>query len=458
MDDLINYGKSAIKNAAKTFVKGFIKKNPYIIAIIAGLLFIMLVLFGILGIAGSAEEAESQMQAASGAAWEQFIRYLHQAEGGGTITQNSEGVDCYTVNPDGGGGAAVGYGVDIATHGDQLRAMGYSTEIGALIPVSVVDQIEEVVVKARYTDVQNLVNANGINLTQYQIFALTSRTYNYGFTGGTGQATSSFKYPSTLTFVEAYKQYYSNIDNDEYYGDYTKTDFENGLYTQYMTALWYLNGDQPEGWVTRRQSEWCLFQTGYYGWGLQNGNTYPVGFDEYWQDTGVFYTNLNNEDGTANEEAIQELEYALEKEHNLVASGKGFNNWKINISDEARKEVTGKYHGFKGVDGNGRILGNNNLSVYQCTWWANGRASEYLENYGTVYKSYPTNEGNGGEYFKKNRENGWFNYGSTPKPNSLLSTTGSDGYGHVMYIEAVDYVNEYYYASEAGSGEKWRRN
>lgn len=400
------------------------------------------------------------MQGANGTAWEQFLRYLHQTEGGGTITQNSEGVDCYTVNPDGGGGSAVGYGVDIATHGDKLRAMGYSTEIGSLIPVSVVDPIEEEEVKARYTDVQNLANASGISLTQYQIFALTSRTYNYGFAGGTGQATGSFRYPSTLTFVEAYKKYYTSIDNDDYYGDYTKTDFNNGLYTEYMTALWYASGGQPEGWVTRRKSEWCLFQTGYYGWGLQNGNVYPVGFDEYWQDAGVFYTNLNNEDGTANEEAIQELEYVLEKEHNIIASGKGFNRW-VNVpggdtDNETRRAVTGKYHGYKETSGVPK--GNNGLSTYQCTWWAQGRASEYLENYGTVYKTYPTNEGNGGEYFKKNRENGWFNYGSTPKPNSLLSTTGSSGEGHVMYIEAVDTINGYYYASEAGSGAKWRRN
>ena len=29
------------------------------------------------------------------------------------------------------------------------------------------------------------------------------------------------------------------------------------------------------------------------------------------------------------------------------------------------------------------------------------------------------------------------------------------GYGHVLYIEAVDYINKVYYASEAGGGYQW---
>ena len=218
------------------------------------------------------------MGTASQGAWEQFIKYLHQCEGGGTIYKNGEGIECYKVNSDGGGGSAVGYGVDIATHGDRLRAAGYDTSIGALIPTTIVDAIEKEEREARYDNIEALETANGISLTVYQKFALTSRTYNYGLKGGTEQH-SMFQYPSNLTFVQAYKQYYSSSDN--YYGDYTKTDFTHELYTQYMTALHYASGGQPEGWVTRRESEWCLFQTGYFGWGLKNGNAYPTGFDEY---------------------------------------------------------------------------------------------------------------------------------------------------------------------------------
>lgn len=425
------------------------------IGIILGVLLIMSVFGNSKGKALTVGTAN--MNYVSTASWEQFIRYLHMAEGGGEIYQNSSGVDCYKVT-----NGAVGYGVDIATHGKTLRALGYDTIEGSLIPIEDVDAIEEKVRNARYNDVKNLASSNGIQLTTYQIFALVSRTYNYGLDGGTGQATSVFKYPSTLTFVEAYKKYYSDIDNDEYYGDYTKTDFNNGLFTQYMTWLDYADtGTHPEGWEGRRKSEWCLFQTGYYGWGLQNDNSYPKGFDEYCSNTSFFISDIYNEDGTVNENRLQELEYALEINHNiLIPSGKGLNSpWQIifegDSNNEKRRAVVGEFHGFSGNIIDGKPKGKNGLSTYQCTWWANGRASEYLSNYGTVYKEYPTNAGNGGEYYRINKENGWFRYGSEPKPNSLLSTASGSSYGHVLYIEAVDYVNKVYYASEAGSGYKW---
>ena len=454
-DIIKNKFKQAGKNVGKAMLKKLKFLTPYIaigigILLIASFILCLFIDAGSIGV----KALDESYQNSSVAAWEQFIRYLHIAEGGGSVTKNSSGEDCYTVQ-----NGAVGYGVDIATHGDKLRAQGYDTSEGSLIPVSVVDPIENEVVKARYNDIENLVNANGIQLTQYQIFALVSRTYNYGFSGGTGQATGMFKYPSTLTFVEAYKQYYASIDNESYYGDYTKTDFSNGLFTQYMTWLDYANtGTHPDGWETRRKSEWCLFQTGYYGWGLQN-NAYPQGFDEYWVATKTLGVDLYNADGPVNEDKMQELEYALEDEHNIIKSGKGFNNWvsipEGDTDNETRRKVTGTFHGFSGEVRGGTPRGNNGLSTYQCTWWANGRASEFLSVYGTKYKSYPSAEGNGGQYYVINKNRGWFKYGSEPKPNSLLSTSSSSGEGHVLYIEAVDYKNRVYYASEAGSGYKW---
>lgn len=451
--------KEIAKNAAKNVADGYLKKIKLYAEIAAGVIVGFLLLMSTIGGGNQDVNAETTSNAdgmnyISSSSWNDFLKYLHMAEGGGQVYKNSEDVDCYKVT-----NGAVGYGVDIATHKATLTALGYEISEGALIPIVDVDQIEKSVVEARYNDIKNLASSNGIDLTQYQIFALISRTYNYGFAGGTGQATSSFIYPSTLTFVEAYKQYYANINNDDFYGDYTKTDFNNGLYTQYMTYLKYLNGTYPEGWVTRRQSEWCLFQTGYYGWGLKNG-TYPAGFDSYCAKSNGFRADLYNSDGTVNEESIQELEYALESEHNiLIPSGKGFNNWKDipegDTDNPIRRAVKGEFHGFSGSVAEGTPRGNNGLSTYQCTWWANGRASEYLKQYGTVYKSYPTNSGNGGEYYIINKNNGYFNYGSEPKANSLLSTASSSGYGHVLYIEAVDNVNKYYYASEAGSGYQW---
>ena len=94
----------------------------------------------------------------------------------------------------------------------------------------------------------------------------------------------------------------------------------------------------------------------------------------------------------------------------------------------------------------------NQLEPFQCTWWANGRASMYLDQHGTKYKAYPTAWGDGGDYYSVNVEGGWFNYGSTPKPNSIISW--SDGsYGHVAYVEGVS--SDGIYISHAGSGRSW---
>lgn len=96
---------------------------------------------------------------------------------------------------------------------------------------------------------------------------------------------------------------------------------------------------------------------------------------------------------------------------------------------------------------------NNGLSKFQCTWWAKGRASQYLEKYGTVYKEYPTEYGNGGDYYSVNKSNGYFKYGQTPKPNSIISWKQGGEAGHVAYVEGVG--QDGIYISHAGSGSRW---
>ena len=94
----------------------------------------------------------------------------------------------------------------------------------------------------------------------------------------------------------------------------------------------------------------------------------------------------------------------------------------------------------------------NLLDPFQCTWWANGRASMYLEQYGTKYKKYPTQYGHGGMYYSVNRDNGWFAYGSEPRANSIVSWSYG-GYGHVAYVEGV--TSDGIYISHAGNGASW---
>lgn len=96
--------------------------------------------------------------------------------------------------------------------------------------------------------------------------------------------------------------------------------------------------------------------------------------------------------------------------------------------------------------------GSGNLQMFQCTWWANGRANIYLAKNGKDIKSYPTLDGDGGQYYSINKANGWFNYGSTPRVNSI-GCYSNGGYGHVFYVEGV--TKDGIYVSHCGSGKNW---
>ena len=93
--------------------------------------------------------------------------------------------------------------------------MGYDTSEGALIPVAIVDEIEREEIQYVKDEVRK--KTASLNLTEYQIYALMSRCYNYGVVGGLERATGQFIYPSNETFVSAYNKYYKGINNDDYF-------------------------------------------------------------------------------------------------------------------------------------------------------------------------------------------------------------------------------------------------
>ncbi len=93
--------------------------------------------------------------------------------------------------------------------------------------------------------------------------------------------------------------------------------------------------------------------------------------------------------------------------------------------------------------------------AWQCTWWAWGRAAQYVElAHGqdlTTLCGGRTNLGNGGDYYANLRSS--FLSDQTPSANSIISwQCGS--YGHVAYVEAVD--ENGIWVSMADSGHAWR--
>lgn len=92
---------------------------------------------------------------------------------------------------------------------------------------------------------------------------------------------------------------------------------------------------------------------------------------------------------------------------------------------------------------------------WQCTWWAWGRAAQYLDlAYGLDFRDFCDGEdnfGNGGDYYHNLQDH--FLADQTPSANSLISWRGGQ-YGHVAYVEAVDDFG--IWVSAADSGHTWR--
>lgn len=90
-----------------------------------------------------------------------------------------------------------------------------------------------------------------------------------------------------------------------------------------------------------------------------------------------------------------------------------------------------------------------------------------MELTGSKYTKYPTQHGHGGKYYGINAyggevgcgcgncnglKGGWFNYGSSPRANSIISWKHGL-YGHVAYVEAVDSTG--IWISHANGGVGW---
>ena len=344
----------------------------------------------------------------SSALLKEYIRYW---EASGNAKTNADGT-CYIIVNDGAGNAVVGYGVDIVNGGflQKFQAAGYPTYIGGEVPIEFVDALEENEISEMLQSVK--AYTSGLNLTGYQINALVSRAYNMGVSGALEA------YYTPIGFNKAYTMYWNQETDDKFESGATVGDYNHALYTNYMSVGTYANGQYLSGLEKRRKSEWTLFQTGYYDVLRKR------------------HTNAFNEGGVTNRAEAD----ALTEEFNKM------------LNTEVHYEHSkGKSKPLQ--DGPWPSLWDTGLEPFQCTWWANGRASMYLAEHGTKIKKYPTAMGDGGEYYDINKNGGWFNYGSTPKVNSIISW--KDGsYGHVAYVEGV--TAEGIWISDCGSGVRWK--
>ncbi len=183
-----------------------------------------------------------------------FKEYLRAWEGHEGL--NEDGT-MYRIGTDGANHPTVGYGIDIERSGFKNRFIeaGYPTEIGGYVPVEFVDALEE----EELTNNINIIKTkfSGLNLTQYQIYALTSRMYNCGEAGATGTRNG-------LTFEQAFLSYWNQERDGKYGATPDNSMYNHTLYTKYMNVPVTSDGKYMEGLENRRRSEWILFTTGYY--------------------------------------------------------------------------------------------------------------------------------------------------------------------------------------------------
>lgn len=194
----------------------------------------------------------------SGSAKSLLKEYIHSWEG---CTELSSDGTKYKIEDDGAGHPTVGWGIDIENSGYKslFEENNYPTTIGGWVDKDFVDALEDDEISSNFDAVKSMTS--DLNLKDYQINALVSRAYNMGLGGALTTRRGSDGY----TFNEAYKAYWNQENDDKFDAkDENAVDYNNKLYTEYMQEVVTSGGQVLNGLIKRRQSEWKLFQTGYY--------------------------------------------------------------------------------------------------------------------------------------------------------------------------------------------------
>ncbi len=339
-----------------------------------------------------------------GSGYEQFKRWVRSYEGHEGLSADGTKYRVGSV----GGNRTVGYGIDLDASGlePEIKAAAGITgsiNVGDYIDVAIIDKFEDQELQAHIDYVRK--KTAGLDLEEYQIYALASRAYNCGDYGALDKVRNG------KTFNQAYSSYWDKSKNA--YGETPTAPYNDKLYTEYMSMPATGSGLDIS---KRRVTEWKLFKYGYYD-----------SLDEYYMGgntASIEGLDLYNADGSVNKAKIAELEAILSQEV-ATRSGAYMNS------------------------------PQNTYTYLQCTWWAQSRASEFL---GYKYPVRKASGNNGKTWYDTNISAGAFEYGSEPRANSLVcwDNPSAGGYGHVAYVEAVDPVNQKIYISHASSGNSFK--
>lgn len=142
---------------------------------------------------------------------------------------------------------AVGHGIDLDAGGfaSVFESNGYSTSIGSKVPKEFVDNLSLQELSKRKSEIEE--RCKDLNLKDYQIDALVSRSYQMGAYGWYDGSLLG-GYCLGETFNTAYQKWWDNGQSDRLYDNFMR----------------YTTNGGESGLIKRRESEWKLFKTGVY--------------------------------------------------------------------------------------------------------------------------------------------------------------------------------------------------
>lgn len=194
----------------------------------------------------------------SGAAGQDLVDFVWTWEGSDEYLKSigalsADGKEYIIIGDSIAGTRAVGHGIDLDAGGYAavLEAAGYSTNLGGRVPKDFADELSKKLISERRQKIEAQVS--GLNLKEHQIDALVSRSYQMGLTGYFYGDT--WNYAPGETFVSAYKKWWKSSDES------SKVNYNHPLYVNFMQ---YTTNGGVYGLISRRKSEWKLFQTGVY--------------------------------------------------------------------------------------------------------------------------------------------------------------------------------------------------
>lgn len=385
----------------------------------------------------------------------------------GNVTTNEDEATTYSVYIDSEGYPTVGFGINLSSQFDDVKtafgeaglefpytdAASIKSRVASgeviLMDKKVIDSVQEDIIENKLKMVKD--KTNGIELTQYQLFALVDRAYN-GWNSINGKS-----------FSQAYSEYWNEETDDKYETLYEKykdnqgardsilaeVDFTEALYTNFLQ---YTTGNSEQearngGWTKRRKSEYILFSSGYFVGGYEMDKMLRF----YTSTTSPGDVQLIKADGTVDETACYSLQQWFEQNwfsgkispadtnvhqadwNNQVCDADG-----VDTRNVVNPEFVAKYDPL------------NKYNVFECAWWSYVRANQFLVDNNTGKKL--TTFVNGVDEADKFAELLGLQTCSDInqlRPNSVISWYPN----HTGYVEAV--TDDYYVTSECGSGWHW---